>query len=651
MFYNFTFDVNTFILTFLVLIIFIYFKQISRFFLQLWKYRKDLWIQKTTLLQTSKFWIFHSVTLVDNLDVFAPHLSILLVEEKDLLLPHLHILLVHIEALKPHLNELILLRKQIFPYLPQLVPHLPVLAPQLGILIQNKNVLLPNLQPFVENIDYLAPHLSALLKYDKFLFANLDLLVPHIDELASYLPWIVPQLPHLEPYLPQILSNLSILRPHLSFLGPNLHKLIPHLALCLNHIQLLAPHFKLLIRAIENHEDILFPALQKFSPYLSDLLEYIEKEQSTLTQTSKINIPFDYLVDKLPVLLPILNEIQKGAWVLLLKHKEQLLLQSTVILSNLPKYEPILIKIYPHREFLLNNLYVLLPNSDIIIENIEPLSKNLQILKDNWEKVEPFFDKLAPHLTLLSPHIAPILKHIEQILPFTCGNFVGLLPYLNDLVPRLDQLAPHCPLLLPHLDDLLPYMPQFVLHLDDLLPHLGKTIPHMDALLHNLGWVLPYSHNLLKYQVVSANLGTVGALLPKNPKSSKLKYHYQKRMELYQKLFPKPLELLQNPEKEFVINGVIQIWSYQHKSFQERQFFFFDDYIILASTVKGENEKLQLEEKICLLNSSMKIENTTLQNFKYCFKLSVENYNKVFICKANSEEEKKKLVCSLLKIN
>jgi hypothetical protein len=63
---------------------------------------------------------------------------------------------------------------------------------------------------------------------------------------------------------------------------------------------------------------------------------------------------------------------------------------------------------------------------------------------------------------------------------------------------------------------------------------------------------------------------------------------------VYDRLKPKPPELLQNPRREFVREGSVQMWSDPERKFKNRHLFLFNDVLLIAKKMSPKSFKLRV---------------------------------------------------------
>lgn len=125
-----------------------------------------------------------------------------------------------------------------------------------------------------------------------------------------------------------------------------------------------------------------------------------------------------------------------------------------------------------------------------MLENIDYMIPLVDVLVPHFDKIVPHGAKLFPHFKVLLPHAEAVAAHADALMPFLeMEGWEDALPYLEPLARNIDHLAPHAhilqdeaifqklrpkiPLMAEYLDNLIPVI-------DDLAPHLPEVLPYMD---------------------------------------------------------------------------------------------------------------------------------------------------------------------------
>ena len=99
----------------------------------------------------------------------------------------------HLDAIEPHLDDILEKLDQIEPHLPFVLQNLPALAPHCGSLIK---------------------HIDALLLYADDGGKYLDPLLPYVERFAPLLDQLGPHLALLRPHMRNLLPHMPVIAPH-----------------------------------------------------------------------------------------------------------------------------------------------------------------------------------------------------------------------------------------------------------------------------------------------------------------------------------------------------------------------------------------------------------------------------------------------------
>jgi hypothetical protein len=123
----------------------------------------------------------------------------------------------------------------------------------------------------------------------------------------------------------------------------------------------------------------------------------------------------------------------------------------------------------------------------------------------------PILPQLLPHLGTVAPHLPALLPHAEfltRILPKLTSRIDDLIPLVEKVGPKfkdftpehfekleliIDDVVERLDILAPHIDALLPIITDGILVAPKMLPHIEKVIPHLASLEKDLAWLLPFA--------------------------------------------------------------------------------------------------------------------------------------------------------------
>ncbi|CAK9111978.1 Sodium-dependent phosphate transport protein 2B [Durusdinium trenchii] len=227
---------------------------------------------------------------------------------------------------------------------------------------------------------------------------------------------------------------------------------------------------------------------------------------------------------------------------------KKILPHSQSIVTHLPSIYTRLSILGPHVPSIVRIL-------DQYLDIVEP---HLDRIMERMDRIEPHLPYILLHLDVLAKHCGALLDHFDLLMPYAelgrclmlgrswelsnsilhhtrqeclVDNLIDewegaakveensylpkLLPYVDFLVPNLDELATHLPLAHPHIPYVLPYM-------DDLLPHIKlftrfpEVSKNADVLVGYLGWLLrvPLIPRILKVPLVPRFISWISGRLP-----------------------------------------------------------------------------------------------------------------------------------------
>jgi hypothetical protein len=98
--------------------------------------------------------------------------------------------------------------------------HLDAIEPHLDEILQRLDAIEPHLPFVLRNLDTLAPHAGSLLKH-------IDALLLYCDDGGKYLEPLLPYVSRFAPLLDKLGPHLALLRPHMKHLLPHMHVVAP----------------------------------------------------------------------------------------------------------------------------------------------------------------------------------------------------------------------------------------------------------------------------------------------------------------------------------------------------------------------------------------------------------------------------------------
>ncbi len=64
--------------------------------------------------------------------------------------------------------------------------------------------------------------------------------------------------------------------------------------------------------------------------------------------------------------------------------------------------------------------------------------------------------------------------------------------------------------------------------------------------------------------------------------------------QVFEKLKPRPPELLTNPRREYIREGAVQMWSDAERKFKNRYLFLFNDVLLITKKMSQKSYKLRV---------------------------------------------------------